>query len=195
MDLFKSPKTARRRLRRLVDRRRLRIVGVSYERGQKARNVFAVRPVKIDNVEHEMKLGSVLRAIKRAWDGCDIEVGSSLPHLADAIVCRDGETLFIEQDNDTMGYAEIRRRLDEYDGCEGFIVFIADTDTRRDGILRNAVKYKDIAYACTMRELLDKAQGEILLDCEGARGCLFSDGGVADDGENPGEDHDADGGA
>src|SRR2546423_4546487 len=113
---FPNRNKALKRLRRLVVRKRIRLVGTVCRKAGRPEHVYCGYRPKADQLLHEVELTELCLRL----DAGAIARG---PHVTDdrvrpdAQVWINGQVYYLELDRGSMGSAQIRRRFSLYDGC------------------------------------------------------------------------------
>lgn len=129
--LFPSPPLARRRLRRLVARRRVRAVGTVSEGDGRAERVFARWRPKPDLLAHEVALTRFCVRLHAAR----IERGPPLsrhPQRPDAVAEINGATYLIELDRGTMSPTQMAGRFRWYADCPHLSLWVCRSKERAE---------------------------------------------------------------
>lgn len=169
---FPTRSKALRRLRKLVLRRRIRLVGTVCRSHGRPEHVYCRWRPKPDQLLHEIQLtdfclrldaGSVLRGPHVRDDGV----------RPDAQVWTNGDMYYLEWDRGTMSYAQVvRHRFSRYADTGPLVLWVCPTDTRRDGLRARAGKIRHAALFATAAEALASPHGEVWLDHAGCRAAL-----------------------
>lgn len=176
---FPSKNKALKRLRRLLLRKRIRLVGTVCRKLGRPEHVYCRWTVKINQLLHEIELTEVCFRL----DAGQIHRG---PHVTndvlrpDAEVCINGQLYFLELDRGTMGLAQIDRRFLKYEGSRHFVLWVCSTQNRRETLRRRAERLRSTALFATLAEALTSPHGEIWLDYQGDRTALPREGKSSD---------------
>jgi hypothetical protein len=169
---FPSKNKALRRLNRLVQRKRIRLVGTVCEKPGRPENVYCRLTPKVDHLLHEVQLTQLClrldaEKILRGPAVLDKEV------RPDAEVWIRGEVYYLEWDRGTMGYAQIvRHRFRKYERCRHLALWVCPTGLRREGLRARAETIRSVALFTTADEALASPHGEIWVDYHGDRAAL-----------------------
>src|SRR5262245_28426370 len=145
---FPTPAKARKRLRRLVAKQRIRPVGTVVRRASHPEHVYARWQPKHDDLLHEVELTDLCLRL----DAGSIVRG---PHVTDTRIRPDaalsirGQCYYLELDRGTMGYAQMSGRFKLYEGFAHFVLWVCPTDLRRDGLRSRAHALRSIALFTT----------------------------------------------
>src|SRR5205814_954028 len=132
--LFPNRKKARKRLRRLVERKRLRMVGTVSLKGGRPEQVYGRGRWNGTNLLHEVQLTRVCLKIDaeevRRGPG---EVDSYLRPDAELVIA--SERYFLELDCGTMSYPDVvRKRFARYRTSPHLVLWVCPSVRRRDGL-------------------------------------------------------------
>ncbi len=186
LGLFPSRNKALKRLRRLVERRRVRLVGtVCRKAAGRPEHVWCRWRPKVDQLLHEVELTELLLRL---------DVGALLrgPHLADTQVRPDaelrlnGRRYYLELDRGTISYRQVARRFQKYESCPQLSLWICATEERMEGMRQRAGHLRHTALFTTYAEALASPHGEIWRDFRGGKASLPREGGEKA-GYNPGQ--------
>lgn len=172
---FPTPAKARRRLRRLAARRRVRVVGTVNRTGGRPERVFCRWRPKGDHLLHEVELTELCLRL----DAGQILRG---PHATDHAVRPDaevwinGRVYYLELDRGTEGHAQVARRLRVYEGVPHFVLWVCPTAARRDGLRARAGGLRATALFATRAEALAGPHRPVWLDVDGGRAALPREG-------------------
>jgi hypothetical protein len=170
--LFPNRKKTIKRLRRLAERHKLRLLGTISLKSGRPEHVYGRGHWNTTNLHHEVQLTRVCLRI----DAEEIRRG---PGEVDATLRPDAELLiggrwfFLEMDCGTMGYADVvRKRFTRYRAYDDLVLWVCPTVIRREGLRRDAIPIRSIALFTTLDEVLADPHGQIWIDCDGTRAAL-----------------------
>jgi hypothetical protein len=172
---FPTQAKALKRLRRLVAKRRIRLVGTVCRRVGRPEYVFCRWLPKRDDLLHEVEL----TALSFHLDAGKILRG---PHVSDARIRPDAEVwingrlYYLELDRGTMGYAQMARRFALYEGFPHFVLWVCPTAERRDGLRTRAENLRSTALFATFAEVTASPHGAIWQDFRGEKAALPREG-------------------
>lgn len=173
---FPTKNKALRRLRRLVQRKRVRLVGTVCRKPGRAEHVYCRYRPKTDSLLHEVELTALclrLHAAKiiRGPQAVD-------PLLRpDAEIWINGSHYLIELDRGTMGYKQIERRFKMYEGSEDLVLWVCSAPQRVEGFRERAERLRSVALFTTLAEALATPHGDIWRDYAGNRAALPREAG------------------
>lgn len=168
---FPTKNKALRRLRRLVERKRIRLVGTVCRKAGRPEHVFCRYRPKADSLLHEVELTELCLRLHAA----KILRG---PQAVDPVLRPDaeiwvrGQRFLLELDRGTMGYAQIARRFRLYEGSTDLVLWVCGTAERAEGFRRRAGRIRSIALFTTLGEALATPHGPIWRDAGGQRAAL-----------------------
>jgi len=168
---FPSKNKALKRLRRLVGRRRIRLVGTVCHKIGRPEHVYCRWRPKPDQLLHEIELTDLCFRI-------DAEKILRGPHATDEQVRPDAEVwingrlYYLELDRGTMGYAQIERRFRKYEDCSHLSLWVCATEERMEGLRRRAEKVRHTALFTMFAEALASPHGQIWRDYNGDTAAL-----------------------
>jgi hypothetical protein len=170
MGLFRTADKARRRLRKLRQRKKVKIVGIAQLKDGRPEQVWARWSIAAEKAQHEAEITEFLVRL----DGARVVRGCEVDDFApDAMVWLGAELFYVEHDRDTMGYAQVVERMRQYEGCQGIVLWICPRQSRLEGMMRRAAKLPEAIRSLFLFGLFDEAvadpHGEIWTDCEGVR--------------------------
>lgn len=172
---FPNKNKALRRLRRLVARKRIRLVGTVCRATGRPEHVYCRWRPKPDQLLHEVELtelclrlnaGKILRG-RQATDG---------RVRPDAEVWVNGQRYYLELDRGTMGYAQVARRFRKYEGCPHLSLWVCPTQERMEGMRQRAERLRHAALFTTFAEALASPHAEIWRDFHGGKAALPREG-------------------
>ncbi len=168
---FPSTHKARKRLRRLVIRKRIRLVGTVCRHAGRPEHVFCHYRPKADALLHEVQLTEVFLRLDAATirRGPQVQDRTLLP---DAEVWIDGRLYLLELDCGSQGYAQVERRFRKYEGCPHLSLWICTSEARREGLRQRAERLRHTALFTTLAEFLATPHGPIWSDFHGGRAAL-----------------------
>ena len=165
---FPSKNKALKRLRRLVTRKRIRVVGTVCRKTGRPELVYCRWHPKIDQLMHEVELTELCFRI----DAARILRG---PHMTDDRVRPDAEVwineqlYYLELDRGTMSYAQIGRRFRKYENCPHFSLWVCSTEERLEAMRRRAERIRHTALFTTYAEAVVDPHADIWRDFGGGR--------------------------
>ena len=172
---FPSKNKALKRLRRLVARRKVRLVGTVCRKAGRPEHVYCRWRVKPDQLLHEVLLTELCFRL----DAGHILRG---PHATnpryrpDAELAINGRTYYLELDRGTMSYAQIAGRFRKYEGCEHFVLWVCSSEERAEGMRRRAQAIRATALFTTFVEASASPHGDVWRDYQGSRAALPREG-------------------
>lgn len=172
---FPNKNKALKRLRRLVERRRVRLVGTVCRKGGRPEHVYCRWRAKPDQLLHEVELTELCFRI---------HAGKVLrgPHVTDQHVRPDaevwinGRTCYLELDRGTMGYAQITRRFRKYEECSHLSLWVCGSEERLEGLRHRAERLRHTALFTTFAEALANPHAAIWRDYQDGRAALPREG-------------------
>lgn len=172
---FPSKKKALKRLRRLVSRQQIRLVGTVTRKSGRPEHVYCRWRPKPDALLHEIELTELCFRL---------DVGKILrgPHATDEGLRPDaeirirGQLYYLELDRGTMRYAQIVRRFQKYEGCRQLVLWVCSSEERLEGMRRRAEKLRSVALFTTLAKALASPHAEIWIDFQGKRAALPREG-------------------
>lgn len=168
---FPSKNKALKRLRRLVERRRIRLVGSVARKAGRPEHVYCRWRPKPDQLLHEVELTALCFRI----DAGKILRGPHVTNTAvlpDAEIWINGQPYSLELDRGTMGYAQITRRFRKYEGCHHLSLWVCSTEERVEGMRHRAERLRGTALFTTLAQALASPHGPIWVDYTGERAAL-----------------------
>jgi hypothetical protein len=179
---FPTKGKALKRLRRLVTRKRVRLVGAVSRKPGRPEHVYCRWRPKPDQLLHEVELTELCLRLHagRILRGPQLE-GSDL--RPDAELAINGETCYLELDRGSMGYRQLRGRFRAYEGAGRLVLWVCPTPERLDGLRRQAQGIGRLALFATFAEAAIDPHRPIWIDCRGERAALPRHGA----GENAGD--------
>jgi hypothetical protein len=169
---FPSRNKALKRLRRLVVRKRLKLVGSVARTGGRPEYVYCRWRPKPDLLLHEVELTELCL---RLYAGRILRG----PHVADRTVLPDAELwingvlYYLEFDRGTMSYQQVvRDRFRKYRDCPHLCLWVCSTEARREGLRIRAECVRTTALFATVGDALVSPHGPIWLDFGGNRATL-----------------------
>ena len=169
---FPSAAKARRRLRRLVQKKRIRLVGTLARKIGRPEHVYCVWRPKSDQLLHEVELTELCLRLhaEKILRGPQVRDKELRP---DAEVWIDGTLYYLELDRATSGYDRIvSRRFALYRGREQLSLWVCPSLPRREGLRGRAGSLRATALFTTLAEALADPHGDIWVDHLGARAAL-----------------------
>lgn len=186
---FPNKKKALKRLRRLVSRKRIRLVGTVCRKSGRPEHVYCRYRPKADHLLHEVEItelclrlsaGKVVRGPLATDDRI----------RPDAEVWINGQCFYLELDRGTMSYAQIEQRFRIYEDCPHWSLWVCSSVERSEGFQQRAGKLRHTALFTTMSEALSTPHGKVWRDFTGERAALPREGEKKvgnNRGEKPGE--------
>jgi hypothetical protein len=170
--LFSNRKKASKRLCRLAQRRKLRLLGTVSLKCGRPEYVYGRGHWNTTNLTHEVLLTKVCLKIDaeemRRGHG---EVDATL--RPDAQLLIGGRWFCLELDCGTTGYADVvRKRFTKYQACDDLVLWVCPTASRMEGLRRHATIVRGTALFTTLDEALANPHDRIWIDCDGARAAL-----------------------
>lgn len=185
---FRSKSRASKRLRRLVSKKRLRLVGtVTLQEGRPQHVYCRGSRVKGDNLLHEVQLSRLCFKIHADTVRRGVEeVDRYLRPDAELVI--GGRRFLLEFDRGTMSYEDIvRRRFDKYRSCNDIVLWVCSTDTRMQGLRQRSKTIREIALFTTLEAALRNPHAPVWTDFDGAKAALPKGREVAPKGSRKGE--------
>ena len=168
---FPTKNKALRRLRRLVQRKRIRVVGTVCRKAGRPEYVYCrIRP-KSDSLLHEVELTELCL---RLDVGRIVRTPQAVDQVLrpDAEIWVNGRRYFLELDRGTMGYAQIARRFRFYTGSTELVLWVCSSRERMEGMRKRAESIRSVALFTTFPETLASPHGAIWQDYGGRRAAL-----------------------
>ena len=172
---FPTRKKARRRLRRLVERGRIRLVGTVCRKAGRPEHVYCRYRPSVSQLLHEVQLTELCLRI----DAADILRGPEATDeriRPDAEIRIKGQLYYLELDRSTMGYRQIERRFRLYEQCPHLSLWVCATEERRENLRKRAGRLHSTALFATFAECLVSPHAEIWRDFQGGRAALPREG-------------------
>lgn len=169
---FSNRGKALKRLRRLTEKKRIRLVGTICEKPGRPQHAFCRYRPKADQLLHEVELTRVCLRLDagKILRGPEIE---NTDLAADAEVWINGQRYYLELDRGTSCVQQVvRRRFAKYEGCTSIVLWVCPTEAIRDGRRRHGQAIRSIALFTTFAEILADPHGAIWIDYGGARTSL-----------------------
>jgi hypothetical protein len=185
---FPSKNKALRRLNRLVEKGRVRLVGVVSRKAGRPESVYCCWRPKPDQLLHDVTLTQLCLRL----DAGRILRG---PHVIDqrarpdAEVWINGRLYYLELDRGTMSHEQIVRRFRKYENCRHLVLWVCPTEARREGLRLRAERIRSVALFTTLAEALDSPHAEIWVDYQGHKASLPRQGRPEDDEPNHPPEH------
>lgn len=172
---FPTKTKALKRLRRLVKRQLIRLVGTVCRKAGRPEHVYCRYRPKADSLLHEVELTELcLRLAAGRIDRGPQAVDRTL--RPDAELWINGQPYFLELDRGTMGYAQIQRRFRVYEATRDFALWVCSTPDRRDDFRARAEGIRHVALFTTIADALRDPHEPIWIDYAGGRTSLPRDG-------------------
>jgi hypothetical protein len=170
--LFRTVTRSRKRLRRLVGKKCLRVLGtVSLGSGRPEHVYGRGRGIKSDNLLHDVQLSRVCFKLQVQEIRRGKEVDSYLRPDAELFI--GGRRFLLEYDAGTIGYRElIEKRFRKYLACDDLVLWVCPTAARMEGLRRRAELIRGIALFTTLEQVLANPHGPIWVDFDGGRAAL-----------------------
>jgi hypothetical protein len=169
---FPSAAKARRRLRVLARRKRVRLIGTVARRAGRPEHVWCGWTPKVDQLLHEVELTDLCLRL----DAGEVRRG---PHVrdkglrADAELWINGQLYSLELDRATSGYDRVvSRRFVLYRSRPQLSLWVCPTPARRDGLRLRAKDLRATALFATLADALASPHGPVWLDHGGQRAAL-----------------------
>jgi hypothetical protein len=168
---FPNKGKALKRLRRLVVRRQVRLVGTVCRKPGRPEHVYCRWGPKPDQLLHEVELTDLCLRLHagRILRGPQLEGGDIRP---DAELEINGKTYFLELDRGSMGLRQLRGRFRAYEGTGHLVLWVCPTPERLDGLRRQAEGVSQLAMFATFAEAVADPHRPIWIDCRGERAAL-----------------------
>ena len=168
---FPTRKKARKRLLRLAERRRIRLVGTVCRKVGRPEHVYCRYQPAVSQLLHEVQLTELcLRidagTILRGPEATDERV------RPDAEMRINGQLYYLELDRATMGYRQIESRFRLYEQCPHLSLWVCSTQQRREGLRTRAGRLYATALFTTFAEAMASPHGEIWWDFAGGKAAL-----------------------
>jgi len=171
--LFASKARASKRLKRLVEKKQLRLAGtVSFKDGRPEHVYCRCRWVKADNLLHEVQISQVCfkthaDEVRRGPE----EVDRAL--LPDAELVIGGRRCLLELDLGTMSYeAVVTTRFAKYRACPDLVLWVCATPARMEGLRSRAADIRPTALFTTLDLALRDPHAAIWKDFDGETAAL-----------------------
>jgi len=163
---FPTRNKALKRLRRLVQRKRVRLVGTICRKAGRPEHVYCRFRPKADSLLHEVELTELCLRLDAAkiLRGPEVTDARLRP---DAEVWINGRLYYLELDRGTMGYAQIARRFRLYEECAHFVLWVCSSPQRVEGFRRRATAIRHTALFTTLASALTAPHGPIWQDVGG----------------------------
>jgi hypothetical protein len=172
LGLFPNRAKALKRLRRLAEKKQVRLVGMVSRKAGRPEHVWCRWTPAAQHLLHEVELTELCLRLFAS----EIRRG---PHVADHHVLPDaeirinGELYYLELDRGSMSYAQLeRQRFRKYEGCPHLTLWVCPTETRLEGMRRRAERLRATALFTTFAEALASPHGEVWRDVSGDRAAL-----------------------
>lgn len=169
---FPSTNKAGKRLRRLVQKKQIRLVGTVCRNGGRPEHVYCRWLPKADQLLHEIELTELCFRL-------DAETIHRGPHVEDTLrgpdaeVWINGHRYCLELDRGSMRLGQIvSQRYRKYEGCLDLVLWVCPTEARRDTLRQRAESLRPIALFTTFAEALVSPHRDIWLDYQGERVAL-----------------------
>jgi hypothetical protein len=175
LGLFPSKAKALKRLNRLVQRRRVRLVGTVSRKGGRPEHVFARCRPKPDQLLHEVELTEVCLRLNAGivLRGPQVTDKGLRP---DAEVTIRGHLYYLELDRGSMGFGQIERRFRAYERSRNVVLWVCPSEERREALRRRAERLRHIALFATLADVLAGPHTGVWLDWLGGRAVLPREG-------------------
>lgn len=175
---FPNKDKALRRLRRLVARKHLRVVGTACRDVGRPEHVYCGWQPRLPDLLHEVQLTELFLRLSagRILRGPQVHDRARRP---DAEVWIDGRCHLLELDRGTAGYAQVERRFRLYEDCAHLSLWVCLTEARREGLRRRAGRLRHSALFATLAEVLAAPHGPVWVDHDGGRAALPRELGAA----------------
>jgi hypothetical protein len=164
---FPTRDKARKRLRRLQARKRVRLVGAVCRKAGRPEQVYCGWRPAPDALTHEVELTELCLRIDagglvRGPRATDEQL------RPDAELTISGQRYLLEFDRGTMGYRQIERRFRVYERCPDFVLWVCSTPERREGMRSRAGMLRSTALFATRDEAMANPHAPVWRDVDGA---------------------------
>lgn len=168
---FPGKNKALQRLRRLVTRKRIRLVGTVCHHAGRPEHVYCRWRPKPDQLLHEVELTELCLRLnaEKILRGRHTTDGQVRP---DAEVWINKQLYYVELDRGSMTYSQIARRFRKYEGCPHLSLWVCATEERMEGLRRRAERLRHTALFTTFAEALAGPHGAIWRDFHGGTAAL-----------------------
>ena len=169
---FPSDAAAYKKVRKLVEQRKLRKIGtVMLQDVGRAEDVFCNgwKP-RMNHLRHELLLSDFLLA----YPSADVVRGWRVDKRIrpDAEMTLEGNRFNVELDTGTEDYRQVKHRQRAYRGVTDFLLYVTTSERRRDGLVRHSEAVRNIALFATLEDVLAEPHGEVWRDCFGNRASI-----------------------
>ena len=168
---FRTADKARKKLRKLRKRKKVKLVGLVQLKDGRPEQLWARWNVPAELAQHEAEVTWFLVMLKnatrivRGWEVDDFK--------PDAMAWVGDELYYVEHDRDHMGYSPLLRRMEDYEKCEGIVLWLCPRRARMEGMIRRAKKLPEAVRSLFLFALYEDAvrnpHAEIWEDCDGNR--------------------------
>lgn len=169
---FPTRNKALRRLNRLVEKGRIRLVGTVRRKTGRPEHVFCRWRPKVDQLLHEVELTDLCLRLDagRIFRGPRVTDAFVRP---DAEVWINGRVYYLELDRATTGAGRIERdRFRKYEGCPHLSLWVCPTEARRESLRARAAAVRDGALFATLAEATSSPHSSVWIDFDGGRAAL-----------------------
>ncbi len=171
--LFGTKARASKRLKRLVEKKQVRLAGtVAFKDGRPEHVYCRCRWVKTDNLLHEVLISQVcFRTHADQVRRGPQEVDRMLRPDAELLIV--GRRCLLELDLGTMSYeAVVTTRFAKYRSCPDLVLWVCPTSARMEGLRSRAADIRGTALFTTLELALRDPHGAIWRDCDGQTAAL-----------------------
>lgn len=171
LGLFPNRNKALRRLRRLVARGRVRLVGTVSRGGGRPEHVYCRWRPKADQLLHEVELTELCLRLdaESILRGPLVTVTGLRP---DAEVWINGRLYHLELDRGTMSYAQVQLRFRLYEQSRHLVLWVCGSRSRAAGLRSRAAGLRRTALFSTLKEVLADPHGPVWADHGGETAAL-----------------------
>jgi hypothetical protein len=173
---FPSNAKARRRLRRLAKRDRVRLVGTVSRHSGRPEHVYCRWRPQVNQLLHEVLLTEVCLRIEAA----EVRRGPAATDerlRPDAELRINGRTYFLELDTGSMSHTQIARRFRLYEGSPHLSLWVCPTPGRAEAMRTRAGVLRHTALFTTLAAVLASPHGPVWRDFDGGAASLPREAG------------------
>lgn len=161
---FVSLAAARAKLWRLEKQKKIRKVGtVSFRSTGRPLDMYCTRKIAKGTLLHDLIVSKLVQPLFQRGVPLNREDGT---YRSDCVI---GEELYLELDRGTESLDQVLKHISGYLPCEGYILFVAPTEHRKNRVLRGVRGLEDKFLATTLKEAQHDILGEIWEDSLGNR--------------------------
>lgn len=171
--LFGTKARASKRLKRLAEKKKLRLAGTASFKDGRPEHVYCrCRWVKADNLLHEVLISQVcFRTHADEVRRGPVEVDSVLRPDAELVIA--GRRYLLELDLGTMSYeAVVTTRFVKYRSCPDLVLWVCPTPARMEGLRSRAADIRGTALFTTLDLALINPHAAIWKDFDGQTAAL-----------------------